>query len=137
SYGSSANSAKNPFQEYTGLSGMQPHRNPSIAPTSQHHHGAVDQSQDRRPSISLSQEATMRCNRTAVVRLSLSLLLLLFVIAADRLEGQAAQQQGSASSTRLELSSASAAAKAEFWAGIDDWQNFAWSSAEKRFNRAV
>jgi len=79
----------------------------------------------------------MRCNRTAVVRLSLSLLLLLFVIAADRLEGQAAQQQGSASSTRLELSSASAAAKAEFWAGIDDWQNFAWSSAEKRFNRAV
>src|SRR5437868_14624732 len=76
----------------------------------------------------------MRCNRTVALLL---VSLLLITMTRDRIGAQGAQQQGTALSTRLELSSASAAAKAEFWAGIDDWQNFAWTSAEKHFQHAV
>jgi tetratricopeptide (TPR) repeat protein len=76
----------------------------------------------------------MRCHRTVVL---ISLSLLPAVTTSHRLPAQAAQQQGTALATRLELSSASAAAKAEFWSGLDDWQNVAWSSAEKKFRHAV
>ena len=37
----------------------------------------------------------------------------------------------------MELSSASDAAKTEFWLGLDDWQNFSYLSAQKHFDRAV
>lgn len=38
---------------------------------------------------------------------------------------------------KLELSSASEVAKSEFWLGLDDWQNFSYSSSQKHFDRAV
>src|SRR5690242_8653203 len=47
------------------------------------------------------------------------------------------QQAGDVASGPLDPTSGSAAAKAEFWAGIDDWQNFAPASAVKHFRRAV
>ena len=49
---------------------------------------------------------------------------------------QAAQQQGGAAEGRLNPT-ASSAAKAEFWAGVDDWQNFNYSSAIKHYRKAL
>jgi tetratricopeptide (TPR) repeat protein len=54
---------------------------------------------------------------------------------AGSTQGQAPQPP--AAGAKLELSSASEAAKAEFWAGLEDWQNFTFSSAQKHFERAA
>jgi tetratricopeptide (TPR) repeat protein len=56
---------------------------------------------------------------------------------AGSTQGQATQPNAPASGAKLELSSASDAAKAEFWLGLDDWQNFTYSRAQKHFERAV
>ena len=50
---------------------------------------------------------------------------------------QGAQQQGSASSARLDPTSTSAAAKEEFRVGLDDWQVGASTTAELHFRRAI
>src|SRR5690349_3934433 len=54
------------------------------------------------------------------------------------LPSQSTQQQGTdLASGRLVPTTRSGAAKAEFWAGIDDWQNFAFASAVKHFRKAT
>lgn len=50
---------------------------------------------------------------------------------------QVTQQSSSASAGTLQLSSSSAAARAEFWAGFDAWQNFAHTIGQRHFERAV
>ena len=50
---------------------------------------------------------------------------------------QDAQQQGDVFSGRLDPTSTSAAAKAEFTTGLDDWQNQSGTTAEKHFRRAI
>lgn len=55
---------------------------------------------------------------------------------AGSTHGQGMQQSTPAPGAKLELSSASGAAKAEFWLGLDDWQNFSYSSAQKHFEHA-
>jgi tetratricopeptide (TPR) repeat protein len=47
------------------------------------------------------------------------------------------QQQGSAASGRLTISTSSAPARAEFWAGLEEWQTGAYSSGERHFRRAL
>lgn len=54
---------------------------------------------------------------------------------AGSTQGQAPQPTP-APGAKLELSSASDAAKSEFWLGLEDWQNFTFSSAQKHFDRA-
>jgi tetratricopeptide (TPR) repeat protein len=56
---------------------------------------------------------------------------------AQSTQGQAPQPNNPPPGAKLELSSASDAAKAEFWLGLDDWQNFTFSSAQKHFERAA
>ena len=62
--------------------------------------------------------------------------LFLLACAAADLRAQAPQQQGGATEGRLNPT-ASSAAKAEFWAGVDDWQNFNYSSAVKHYRKAL
>lgn len=50
---------------------------------------------------------------------------------------QLAQPNSPPPGAKLELSSASEAAKNEFWLGLDDWQNFSYSSSQAHFDRAV
>jgi tetratricopeptide (TPR) repeat protein len=50
---------------------------------------------------------------------------------------QGAQQQGDVMSGRLDPTTSSAAAKAEFTAGLDDWQNQSPTTAETHFRRAI
>ena len=56
---------------------------------------------------------------------------------AQSTQGQAPQPNTPAPGAKLELSSSSDLAKAEFWLGLDDWQNFTFSSAQKHFERAA
>jgi hypothetical protein len=56
---------------------------------------------------------------------------------AGSTQGQAPQPNNPPAGAKLELSSASDAAKAEFWLGLEDWQNFTFSSAQKHFERAT
>lgn len=51
--------------------------------------------------------------------------------------GQSPQQQGTVAAGRLALTTNSAAAKAEFWAGLEDWQSSAYTSAQQHFQRAA
>src|ERR1700694_4412784 len=46
-------------------------------------------------------------------------------------------QQSTPSRGTLELSSPSSAAKAEFWLGVDEWQNFSYTTAQQHFDRAI
>lgn len=46
-------------------------------------------------------------------------------------------QQSTPSRGTLELSSSSSAAKAEFWLGVDEWQNFSYTDAQRHFDRAT
>ncbi len=57
-------------------------------------------------------------------------------LAVPSIEGQVTQQSSS-SATTLQLSTASSAAKAEFWTGVEDWQNFAHASSQRHFERAT
>ncbi len=50
---------------------------------------------------------------------------------------QVNQQAKPASASRLELTSKSAAARAEVWSGLDDWQNFGWIDAQHHFDHAL
>ena len=50
---------------------------------------------------------------------------------------QGTQQQGDVVSGRLDPTTSSAAAKAEFTAGLDDWQNQSPTTAETHFRRAI
>jgi len=59
-----------------------------------------------------------------------------FVTVAQTATSQVTQQS-TASRGILELSSASSAAKAEFWLGVDDWQSFSYTSAQRHFDRAI
>jgi tetratricopeptide (TPR) repeat protein len=70
-------------------------------------------------------------------RSAVLLIVALVATAAPGALAQGAQQQGSTSGARLEPTTTSAAAKAEFLAGIDDWQVGAFTTAEKRFHRAI
>ena len=56
---------------------------------------------------------------------------------AGSTQGQVPQPNIPPAGAKLELSSASDAAKAEFWLGLEDWQNFTFSSAQKHFERAT
>lgn len=56
---------------------------------------------------------------------------------AGSTQGQVTQQNTPGPGGKLELSSASDAAKAEFWLGLEDWQNFTFSSGQKHFERAT
>src|SRR5690242_13539441 len=60
-----------------------------------------------------------------------------FTLALHPLKGQVTQQSSSGATTTLHISTASSAAQAEFWTGVDDWQNFAHASSQKHFERAV
>lgn len=64
-------------------------------------------------------------------------IFLLFSAIAPVAAGQMTQPNTPVPGAKLELSSASAPAKSEFWLGLDDWQNFTYSSAQKHFERAV
>ena len=50
---------------------------------------------------------------------------------------QGAQQQGHNLSARLDPTTTSAAAKAEFLSGLDDWQNQSYTAGEQHFRRAI
>ena len=54
---------------------------------------------------------------------------------AQGTQGQAPQPPPAGA--KLELSSTSEAAKSEFWLGLEDWQNFTFSGAQKHFERAT
>jgi tetratricopeptide (TPR) repeat protein len=56
---------------------------------------------------------------------------------AGSTQGQGPQPNTPTAGAKLELSSASDAAKTEFWLGLEDWQNFTFSSAQKHFERAA
>ena len=73
-----------------------------------------------------------RNRRTA----TLVIAALVFTIRGSAV-AQGAQQQGSTSPTRLDPTTTSAAAKAEFLAALDEWQVGAFTTAEKRFHRAI
>jgi tetratricopeptide (TPR) repeat protein len=62
---------------------------------------------------------------------------LLFSAIAPVAAGQMTQPNTPAPGAKLELSSASDAAKSEFWLGLDDHQNFTYTSGRKHFERAV
>jgi tetratricopeptide (TPR) repeat protein len=66
-------------------------------------------------------------------------LLIAALVLAPRASApaQGAQQQGDVVSGRLDPTTSSAAAKAEFAAGLDEWQNQSGMSAEKHFRRAI
>jgi len=75
----------------------------------------------------------MRRPRTSAI-----LVVLASVVAAHRpLGGQNPQQQGSAAAGKLALTTNSAAAKAEFWAGLEDWQSGTYTSGQQHFRRAA
>src|SRR5690242_12064202 len=78
-------------------------------------------------------EVTMRSARTLAVLIVLTSAALAYHPA----RGQSPQQQGTAAAGRLALSTSSAAAKMEFWTGLEDWQSFSFSSAERHFRRAL
>lgn len=62
---------------------------------------------------------------------------LLFSATAPVARGQMPQPNAPAAGAKLELSSTSEPAKSEFWLGLDDWQNFTYSLAQKHFERAL
>jgi len=67
-------------------------------------------------------------------------LLLIAALAATPFAAalaQGPQQQGDALSARLDPTTSSAEAKAEFWSGLDDWQNQSGTTAEQHFRRAI
>src|SRR3954453_11037970 len=78
------------------------------------------------------QEVTMRRARTTAV-----VVVLAAAIAHRPADGQDAQQQGTVGAGKLALTTNSAAAKAEFWAALEDWQSSSYTSAQQRFRRAV
>ena len=69
--------------------------------------------------------------RTAVLLIALAATPVAYALA------QGAQQQGHNLSARLDPTTTSAAAKAEFWSGLDDWQNGSFTTAERHFRRAI
>ncbi|MFL5613028.1 MAG: hypothetical protein ACJ796_05140 [Gemmatimonadaceae bacterium] len=75
----------------------------------------------------------MRRARTSVVLVVLAAA----AIAHRPARGQNPQQQGSAAAGRLALTTSSAAAKAEFWAGLEDWQSATYTSGLNHFRRAA
>lgn len=64
-----------------------------------------------------------------------SAVIALFVLASSA-GAQVSQQANAAPGATLEVTTASAAAKAEFWTGLDDWQNFGWTAAQGHFEKA-
>jgi tetratricopeptide (TPR) repeat protein len=58
------------------------------------------------------------------------------VLALAPARAQSARQQGGVAEGRLNPTTTSAA-RAEFWAGVDDWQSFSFASAIKHFRKAV
>ena len=74
----------------------------------------------------------MRHRCTAVL-----LIAALVVTPRGGAPAQGAQQQGGASSARLDPTTSSAAAKDEFWAGLDAWQNQGYSTGERHWRRAI
>jgi tetratricopeptide (TPR) repeat protein len=70
-------------------------------------------------------------------RTTVFLIAVLVATPAPSALAQGAQQQGSASSARLDPTTTSAPAKEEFRAGLDDWQVGSWTTAEQHFRRAI
>lgn len=52
-------------------------------------------------------------------------------------EAQVNQQAKPAAPLKLEVTSKSAAARAEFWSGLDEWQSYSWEDAQHHFDRAL
>ncbi|HZI40828.1 MAG TPA: hypothetical protein VFD67_03975 [Gemmatimonadaceae bacterium] len=71
------------------------------------------------------------------MRTTLPLTGIALVAVALAANAQVSQQANPAAATTLQLTSASAAAKAEFWTALDDWQNFSWPNAQHRFEHAL
>ena len=63
--------------------------------------------------------------------------LAVLIVLASTAHGQNPQQQGSTVTGKLSLSTGSAAARAEFWQGLEDWQTSAYTSGQRHFRRAV
>ena len=71
-------------------------------------------------------------------RRTVALLITALVVAPlSSALAQGTQQQGDVVSGRLDPTTSSAAAKAEFTAGLDDWQNQSPTTAERHFRRAI
>src|SRR5690348_16992950 len=71
-----------------------------------------------------------------MLRRTLSALTALLVFACGA-AAQVSQQANAGSAKTLQVTTASAAARAEFWTGLDDWQNFGWGTAQGHFERAL
>lgn len=70
-------------------------------------------------------------------RIEVRLIVALIAGLPTSVLAQGAQQQGDVMSGRLDPTTSSAAAKSEFMAGLDDWQNQSPTTAEKHFRRAI
>lgn len=75
----------------------------------------------------------MRHARTSVFLVVLAVA----AIAHRPAGGQNPQQQGTAAAGRLALTTSSDAARAEFWAGLEDWQSGTYTSGQDHFRRAA
>jgi tetratricopeptide (TPR) repeat protein len=85
------------------------------------------------PHARRSQEVTVKSARTPAVLLAFAFVAL-FSLSAS---AQVAMQSGAATASRMKLTTNSAAAKAEFWQGLEEWQSGAYTSGMRHFRRAV
>ncbi len=58
------------------------------------------------------------------------------IIARSSAAGQSPQAPANAAAGKLPLTTNSSEAKAEFWRGLEDWQSYSYSSAQRHFRRA-
>jgi len=70
------------------------------------------------------------------IRTTLSAVAVTVAVASSA-NGQVSQQANGTTAAMLQVTTNSAAAKAEFWSGLDDWQNFGWTTAQRHFERAL
>src|SRR5690349_1936561 len=77
-------------------------------------------------------EAVMRCPRRPVLLIVLGLAV---ALPTAPTAGQA-PQPAPTTAGKLALTTRSAEAQAEFWKGMEDWQSYSYSSAQRHFRRA-
>jgi tetratricopeptide (TPR) repeat protein len=87
----------------------------------------------RNPNSLSGGEETMTHDRRTI----LLVIAALVVLPQADAPAQGTQQQGDVVSGRLDPTTSSAEAKAEFTAGLDDWQNQSPTTAETHFRRAI
>jgi tetratricopeptide (TPR) repeat protein len=75
----------------------------------------------------------MKCARTSTV---LTVLALVTPVAHKPAHAQAPQPVATAAAGRLVLTTNSPEARAEFWQGLEDWQSYSYSNAQKHFRHA-